>query len=540
MKLKNIILICIVGSIVSLNFSCQNELVKANINPNQPTKVDLGYLFNTAVFNTMNLFGGDMRREAFSNYSNYVMAQGGQFQRYFYFQGTNDGWWQSAYVDCLQTLNQIVVNYENDSVYKNRVTIAKIFEYYIYSKVVAIWGSVPFTKALDGNTSVRFDKEEDIYDSLLADLKVSANSIDMNGDTYSASSDPVYGGDLLKWRKFANTLRLELALRISNPSPNGAPDLAKSVVADVLSDENNTITSNDEDAQSQWGTTPQTWSYFYNYNIVQATKNATSLNVIGASLVQYMLPYNDPRLPIYATTAPEGPNKGTYWGQPLTSQLPNGITLTNNPHSGMAPIDYSQVGDYFSRPDAYFVFLSNAESYFLKAEAALKGWGGSKTAEQYYDRGITVSMQKYSIPQSAIDAYLNEPGIKWNSVVDTTGRQQDFADYLNITTSALMSPDPFSQIVMQRYLATFYNAMDAWILIRRTQVLQFPPHFNPDGNEGGSQGYAYIPQRIVYPDLEYHTNAEQLNKALEYLGGPDAMKTKLWFALPVVPNPYLH
>ena len=95
------------------------------------------------------------------------------------------------------------------------------------------------------------------------------------------------------------------------------------------------------------------------------------------------------------------------------------------------------------------------------------------------------------------------------------------------------------QITMQTWLAGFYNAIDAWTLLRRTQELEFPPHFNPDGSEGGTVGYAYIPQRIVYPDIEYQTNDTEIKKALPWLSGPDAMKTKLWFALPNKRNPYL-
>lgn len=92
---------------------------------------------------------------------------------------------------------------------------------------------------------------------------------------------------------------------------------------------------------------------------------------------------------------------------------------------------------------------------------------------------------------------------------------------------------------MQEWLAGFYNAMDAWILIRRSQVLEFPPHFNPDGGEGGAVGFAYIPQRLNYPGIEYQVNTQELQKALQWLGGPDELRTKLWFALPTRQNPYL-
>ena len=148
-------------------------------------------------------------------------------------------------------------------------------------------------------------------------------------------------------------------------------------------------------------------------------------------------------------------------------------------------------------------------------------------------------MSKYNIPQAAVTNYLQSPGIKWNTTVDTVGRKAQFADYLGITTSAITQQDPFKQIVMQQWIAGFYNALDAWTLIRRSQVLEFPPHFNPDGGEGGAVGYAYIPQRLNYPSVEFQVNTAEINKALPWLGGPDGLKTKLWFALPVKKNAFL-
>src|SRR5690606_18714219 len=116
---------------------------------------------------------------------------------------------------------------------------AKIFESYIYSNLVAIWGAIPKTFALTGDVYIPYDKEEDIYTDLLEELKVAANSINLSGDTYIGNSDAVYSGDLLKWKKFANTLRLRLALRISNANSS----LAQTVISEVLADEANTIMS---------------------------------------------------------------------------------------------------------------------------------------------------------------------------------------------------------------------------------------------------------------------------------------------------------
>jgi hypothetical protein len=532
-SLITLVVICLFTS------SCKEKLAELNINPNKPEVVSPEFLLNSSIFNTMNLFGGAMRREVFSHYSNYVSVGGGQFQRYGYFS-SNTTYWRTAYVNCLQPVHQIQVNFANNSVYNNRVAIAKIMECYIYSEMVAIWGSIPRSAALSGTDVVPYDKEEDIYYSLMDDLKTAAAAINLSGDTYTATSDAIYGGNLLNWKKFANTLRLRLAMRISNPAPNGNPAKAQQVAAEVLADEANTISSLTETARSVWGTVSTTWSYFYDYNVYKQTTNLSSLNVVEESLVQHMLPYNDPRLKIYAKPATQGPNVGKYWGQPKTSILPPGVTMTNNPHSNRSQLDYSQVGDYFAKPDAEYVFISYEEASFLKAEAALKGWGGSKTADQYYAQGITGSMQKYGLTATEISTYLATPGVKWNTTVDTTGKYYQYSDYLGITTSAILTPNPFRQIVMQEWLAMFYNALDAWNLIRRTQVLEFPPHFNPDGTSPTTAwGYAYIPQRLPYPDIEYQVNKDELNKALQWLGGPDQLTTKLWFALPTKKNPYL-
>ncbi len=99
---------------------------------------------------------------------------------------------------------------------------------------------------------------------------------------------------------------------------------------------------------------------------------------------------------------------------------------------------------------------------------------------------------------------------------------------------------------MQQYIAMFYQSLDAWTLIRRSQVLEFPPHFSPETGYGAVNAgtkdnpYAYIPQRLVYPDSEKTNNEYELTKGITNLdGGQDAMSTKLWFALPTKTNPYL-
>lgn len=272
----------------------------------------------------------------------------------------------------------------------------------------------------------------------------------------------------------------------------------------------------------------------------------------------YMAPYADPRLekfftPANAASMPDNFHWAPYWGQPKVSNLPSGVSLSPNPHSGKTADDYSQLQDKFTEQSYAEVIMNYAEVCLLKSELVHKGLGsGSQTAEAYYNAGVNASMAQYGVDGGKVNNYLQTPGIKWNTLTDLTVTEEGedyYKDFIGIVSSAITSdePDPiYRQIIMQQYIAMFYQSLDAWTLIRRSQVLEFPPHFQPETGYGavnaGTQDnpYAYIPQRLVYPDSEKTNNEYELTKGIANLdGGQDAMSTKLWFALPTKTNPYL-
>ncbi|MES2418423.1 MAG: SusD/RagB family nutrient-binding outer membrane lipoprotein [Bacteroidota bacterium] len=515
--------------------SCTKNFEELNTDPNKPSKVQPDFLLTTSIFETMNLFGGNMNRVVFFNYTHYFSGFQGNFQRYNYDLNEDNTYWRSVYVQATQPVNQIIVNYAADPAYTNRVMIARIWKNYILSNAVAIWGSIPTENALQGTPSVAYTKEQDIYTYLLADLKNLSDSLNLTGDKYTANSDKVFAGDLLKWKKFANTLRLRLAIRISNDAPNGDPVLAKKVVEEVFKTEQYTINAQAETAVANWGTTSDTWSPLYDRAVYNYTANKATIPVTNESLVYYMAPYNDARLTIYAQPAKQGPRIGTYFGQNISygggSTYANGLT---NPHTGLKQDDYSAIGERFLKPDAEYVFLSYAESCFLKAEAALKGWWGNSNASQYYYEGIDASYNRYGLSTTEATSYKNTPGIKWSTASDTVGRSEQFKDWLQICSSYVPAGDNIRQIVMQHWLAIPGQGVDAWTLIRRTRLLEFQPQFATyDGT------YAYVPNRLPYPSDELQTNNGEVNKAITWLGGPDNLFTKLWFALPNKKNPYL-
>lgn len=516
--------------------SCTKGFEDINTNPNNPSVVQPDYLLTTSIFETMNVYGGEMNRVVFFNYTHHFSGFQGEFQRYTYSNSSNNAYWSGIYIKCLQPVKQIELNYKDNPVYKNRVTIARIWQNYIYSNAVSIWGSIPKSQSLNGEPGVPYDKETDIYYSILDTLKVLANSIDMAGDKYSAGADKIYGGDLLKWKKFANTLRLRLAIRISNPKPNGNPEVAKKVIEEIYMDEQNTIKSQGETAAANWGLASDTWNPLYDRAVYNFTANQATIPVLNESLVYHTVPYGDPRISIYAKPATQGPNAGKYFGQNISygggSTYSSGQT---NPHTGLKQVDYSLIGDRFTKPDAEYVFLSYAEACFLKAEAALKGWwGNGGNAETNYYQGIDASFNRYGLTTAQATAYKNTPGIKWGTPTDTVGKQAQFQDWLQITSSYVPANDYFRQVIMQQWLAIPMQGVDAWALIRRTRVLEFQPQFATyDGD------YKYVPNRILYPSDELQTNQKEVQKAIPWLNGPDDIFTKLWFALPNKKNAYL-
>lgn len=523
--------ILIIGILIL--FSCTKKFDSINTDPNHPVKVEPDFLLTSSIFNSLNLYGGDMNRVIFFNYTQHFSGFQGEFERYTYNDNSNNTYWANTYINCLQPVYQIEVNYKGISSYANRVLIARIWKDYIFSNAVSIWGGIPLEGALAGSPSVPYTKEQDVYYKLLTDLKGLADSINLSGDKYSATADKIYAGDLLKWKKFANTLRLRLAMRISNADPA----FAQQVVQDIYqNNQQNTITAQAETAATNWGTTSDTWSYLYNYVVYNYTANKATIPVLCESLVYYTVPYGDPRITIYGQPAKQGPHIGQYFGQNISygggGPFATGIV---NPHTLLKQDDYSYIGSRFLQPDAEYVFLSWSESALLKAEAALKGWWGSASAaSQYYYEGINASFNRYGLTQAQAITYENTAGIKWGTASDTVGRSTQFMDWMQICTSYVPAGDYFRQIVMQHWLAIPGQGVDAWALIRRTRTLDFEPQF---GTYDGI--YAYVPQRILYPASEYATNPTEVKKAAEWLGGPDNLFTKLWFALPNKKNPYL-
>ncbi len=573
MKRKNICFpVFVLAALLGL-YSCTRNFEELGKNPNQIEKPTPDLLLASSVRNAMDFYGGDFNRVVMFNYTQHFAGFQGDFQRYASDVTTLNNYWRDAWMP-VKDIHEVIEIYGDDQAYHNRVLIARIWKIYLLSQIAAIWGPIPYENGLDGKIVIPYNREQDLYYMMLDDLKECAEGLDPEGDYYTKdlllgtqiSDNVTMASDIVKWKKFANSLRLRLAMRISNSAPDGDPVKAQEVVEEVFQQEDLTITSDDETVACKWGGNITTQggdvNPLYERAIYNKLANLGSLPVFGETAVYHMKPYGDPRLPIYAEPVVQKKVDGTvpvhageYFGDTNSYGGYGGnsgieVSADQRIHSGLTREDYSPIGSRFTAADAEFIFLSCAEVCFLKAEARLLGWGNtsSKSAEDYYYEGIRASMSHYDILESDVAAYLETPGIKWGTATKTTNDlgediSAQFMDWLKLCSSIVGQNDFRHQIVMQHWLAIPNQGVDAWTLMRRTQELQFEPCFSPpDGT------YRYLPYRLEYPVNEIQYNGPEVEKAINSYLTPrgifrgNDMYVKLWFALPNkaidgIPNP---
>ena len=511
--------------LILFSYSCTNKFEEINTNEFIFNEASPEELFTGVVKNTLDLVGGVLNDQMYNTYASYYGGKGGQFNRFFFTEQGLDSYWKRFYVNVLKNNQAIIDNYSNDPAYANRVYIAKIWKSYVFSVLVSTFGPVPYQDALKGLNAAKYDSEEFIYTEILAELKEASENIDVSGD--ALQQDPLFDGDINKWKKFANTLRLKLAIRISE----GFPALAQQHGSDAMTNETNLVNSNADNVFMKWGTAQENWSFNYaRYIFIQANEDVVPY--MNFHFLLNLKTYKDPRLVALVEPSSEPilirdevfmagstTDKITveyelpFLGRPLGGNAAvDGWALDANENilNGLPNRRYSRPKlDLFMAPDMSYNIITYAETNFIKAEAQLKGWGGSKTAEQYYYDGIDASFEQYGVTNGS--DYKNKEGIKWNT--SSIGDRGLFG----VVTSGI-SDDPLDKIVRQRWLAGYNQGHDMWCVQKRTRILPLIDQFEPDGATG--LDYAPLPERMIYPPLiEGSLNNEALQDAINNLGG---------------------
>jgi hypothetical protein len=519
-------------------FSCTNGFEEMNQNPNNFDDATPESLFTGAVISTLDLVGGEMNDQMYNNYASYYGGKGGQFPKFFFTDSGVNQYWRRFYINILTNTQKIIDTYSDDPKYANRVHIAKIWKSYVYSILVSTFGPVPYVDTLGSRITTTYASEEVIYTAILDMLKAAGDGIDVSATGDKLSSDPVFNGNNLMWKKFANTLRLKIALRIAV----GFPALAEKHGKEVMNDEAGLISSNAENIAMKWEKIQQNWSFNYaRYVNLQTPDDVTPF--VNFHYILNMKTYYDPRLKVivepstnpivfeevlYVNKAISTEDKVTvrykvpYFGRPTggTTALADWGLVNNldtpNILEGISNNRYCKPNkDLFMAPDMKYYIVTYAELNFMCAEAKLKGWGGTKSEDQYYYAGIYASFEQYGV-SSEFDKYIDQPGIEWGTYSDGD------KDLFGIVTSGFkktINPDndKLEKIVRQLWLTSYNQGHDIWCLQKRTRLLPLIPNFSPDTSVGGQ--FVDIPERMIYPTSEIGLNNAGYVSALQSLGG---------------------
>ncbi len=391
--------------------------------------------------------------------------------------------------------------------HNNYLGVGYVLQAYIMSVVTDLWGDVPYSEAFKakmGIVSPKYDTQQSIYESLIAKLD-SANTLLVEAGP-KIEGDILYGNDITKWKKFANSLRLRLLLRMSKKNETFVTDQMTNML--VTSATNYPIFESNADnaALKYLGSYP-------NNNPINENRKTRDDHRVSKTLIDFMWtnnPYVDWRVMVYANLS-EGGND--YVG------LPNGLTSAKAAaYMGNGLKMTSKLGDYFTKADAPGMLMSYAELMFILSEATLKGYitGGSVTAQQYYEDGIKASYEQFGneIVTLGEEIFGNPSSLTVQDYIN---------DYMANGDGAWgFYGDNLYEIGYQKWLAMFDQGIQAWFEWRRTGFPVLTPA--EDGVNDGK-----IPVRLFYPSDEGARNNANLQEAIQRQGTDD-LNTLVWWA----------
>lgn len=388
--------------------------------------------------------------------------------------------------------------------------MAKVVKVNGYHRMTDYWGPIPYSQYGNEELSVPYDLQSDIYSDFFSTLDAASSALS-GGGTAFAGSDRMYGGDASKWKKFTESLRLRLAMRIRYANPSlSKSEAEKAYASGVL------ITDPADNASISTDGT--------NRNPLETITDWGEFRM-SATMESILKGFNDPRIGVYFDPAADGDTDGD--GIPYEG-LQNGqtkVTLGTSQNASHSDINvfYRDVAKGGSNPSIDVMRAS--EVHFLLAEAALAGYNVGGSAKSYYESGISVSMKERTGASDAdIAAYTSSE----NTPVSFDGGKTPAVSSIPVKFNESNNEIALEQIITQKWLALFPNGWEAWAEARRTG---YPRQYPRAASDNPDVPVDQIPTRMVYTSSEFTTNKEAVDAAISSpeLGGQDKNNTKLWW-----------
>ncbi|WP_161622646.1 SusD/RagB family nutrient-binding outer membrane lipoprotein [Cesiribacter andamanensis] len=445
-----------------------------NIDPNQPTRVPAENLLTQAQLSLNQLFWGRAANAEFAMLlvQHFAQNEYAEDSRYTMPAANFDGIWNTAYaggLNDLEVAKTIVENNEaiSDVVRANQIAVLEIMQVWAFHNLTDMFGDIPYSEALTDEPYPSYDPQSEIYPDLIRRLTEASAQIDPTAGSFS-SGDNIYRGDMEQWRLLANSLKLRIAMRMSDVNSSAASTAVAQAVADGV------IMTHAQAATYEFDPQAALANPLYIDQVINRRDDFS----VSETLLGYMQDENDPRVSAYAN-----PNvSGNYVGMPYGLTDAEAFARKGNT---------SRPNDALRQQQSEAIIMGPVEVYFLLAEAAEKGYISGDAAE-YYTDALELSMDYWGVSDAEATAYIAAhpySSANWREVIGT-----------------------------QKWVALYMQGLQAWAEWRRLDApdLAFPAAADPS--------VSAIPVRAPYPAGEEGTNTENLAAV-----GVNGLATKMWW-----------
>lgn len=485
-----------IGAVMLSTASCTKDFERINTPPTSVTEVDPALLFARVLRDGTFQESGELPNNKFGSWVQH-WAGGPVVPVSRYFEGPENLIWSQHY-QLFRNISQIreeLAGLENDPSGRSKLAIAEIYEVFLYQRLTDLFGDVPFSEVTTSSTAInrtpKFDKQEDIYPALIQKLNAALTKL-TTGDASYGTSDFFYSGNIDKWKKFGNSLKLRLGMRLRYANAS----LAQKTVTEALSSSDGLLTSNSDNAAVKTFNDAQAENQ--NPILRQLTTGSADLRYLANTLVDKLKEYNDPRLPLLAEPVTIS-GSTTYQGI--------GVALTDNQLSQLIRSNYSTPNKttYFSQTFAPIPVyaLTYADVCFYKAEAALLGWGlTAADAESNLVNGVRAAVALPPFNLSSLPSSYEQ------NVLSLTGLSAD---------------QKMEKIATQKWIQLFGRDFEAFAEWRRTGY----PRLTAGPNPGSTNGQ--IPRRAIYSSEESELNQANYDEAVGRMSSGDSFLSKVWW-----------
>lgn len=456
--------------------------------------------------------------------------------------------WTSFYPKAIKNLTDGIYRSKENTSLSNINAALRIYRVYMMSLITDIYGDAPCSEAglgfLEEKYNPRYDTQEEMYTWFFKELKDAGDSLNLSRD--KITGDVIYKGDVSKWKKLANSLRLRYAMRISDV----APEKAQQEFEDALTSAGGVFANASDDAlikymevsfsfgqesysdyrgnalsQLLFGNDPANNPSYLCSTFFNQMKNSGDPRTFRIARFYYdglmsststnnRIDLTDEVLKKGVTMNPRDPGAFSWepWPTGYDSDIMKQIALTNpSVATSMARETEPKLANNFLKSNNPGVIMTFAETNFLLAEAALRGWNVSGAVADLYTTGVRASMNFIS------DNY------GCDKITD-----EDFNTFIAKNGIGYTYEQKKAAINTQAWILHFTNPSESWANVRRSG---YPRLKSPADYDFGQflTGGVEIPVRLCYPVLESSYNKQGYDEALSRMGGNNSWNTPLWW-----------